>query len=316
MAYSQDGGGKQRHRRRRDTRSPSLSDALDWEPEPYPAHHSLPYRTRSRTAEVDIQMPDSASRRTRPSVSSSSHRGRRASEDLYEIMPSPTTTNSYRARAVPHRRPREPRSYEDDEEVYSLHERRSRPQVRGRARPRSQSESESESSSSSRGEPVMTPSTPSRSARINNSTPDSKHSSGSPSRARHRSVESAASLSTQGEVTEILRHGPDEIEVTIDSRTPSRHRRRRRREEREPIYEEPPPIARHVVPVERIEPRHHHRSRRYSESRSGSRRRPRHHRDHHDDIPKSSSSKRCVIMFMPCSIGILIGEQEPSQEVS
>lgn len=301
MAYSQDGGGKQRHRRRRDTRSPSLSDALDWEPEAYPAHHSLPYRTRSRTAEVDIQMPDSASRRTRQSISSSSHRGRRASEDLYEIMPSPTTTNSYRARAVPHRRPREPRSYEDDEEVYSLHERRPRPQVRGRARPPSRTESESERSNSSRGEPVMTPSTPSRSTRINNLTPDSKRSLGSPSRARHRSAGSESSLSTQGEVTEILRHEPDdEIEVTVDSRTPSRHRRRRRREEREPpIYEELPPIARHVVPVERIEPRHH-RSRRHSESRSGSRRRPRHHRDHHDDIPKSSSSKRCVIVVMPC----------------
>lgn len=297
MAYSQDGGGKHRHRRRRETHSPSPSDAYDWEPEEYLTHHSLPYRTRSRAAEVDIQMPDSASRRTRQSVSSSSHRGRRASPDSHEIMP-PTTTSSYRTRAVPQRMTREPLAYEDDEESPSPRGRRPRPRARGRARSPSRSASDSERSDSSRGKVVMTPRTPSRSTRVKDSTPRSRRSFESPRRIRSRSADSAATLSTQGEVTEILRHRDDEIEVTLDAATPPRRRHRRRYEEREPaIYEEEvSPIARHVIPV-RVEsskevPRQQHRHQRHAESRSSSRRRPRHHHDHHDEVVKSSSSKR------------------------
>ncbi|ETS83283.1 hypothetical protein PFICI_05159 [Pestalotiopsis fici W106-1] len=296
MAYSQDGGGKHRHRRRKETRSPSLSNAFDWEPEEYSTLHSLPYRTRSRTADVDIQMPDSTSRRARQSVSSSSHRGRRASSDSHEIMP-PTTTTSYRARAVPQRRAREPMAYDDDEESPSPRERRSRPRGRDRARSPSRSISGSERSSSSRGERVMTPSTPPRSTRVKNATPDSRRSHKSPSRARSRSSDSESTLSTQGRVKEKLRHESDEIEVILDTKTTPRRRHRKTHAEREPpIYEEElSPIARNAIPIvveSKGAPRHQHRHQRQSDSRSGSRRRHRHHHDHHDEVVKLPSSKR------------------------
>ncbi|KAK6081044.1 IBR domain-containing protein [Seiridium cupressi] len=287
MANLQDGRGKHRHRRREHTRSPSPSHPHDWERTHHPTLDSLPYRTRSRAADVDIQMPDSASRRTKHSASSS-HRGRRASDNLRESMP-PTTTNSRRSRTVTHRRGKEPVVYEDDEESFTSRERPPRPRGR-RIRTRSPSTSASERSSS-RSEMGMTPP---RSAHVNHSTPDSRRSSRSPSSRRGSSVDSASTVSTQNEVKEILRREPARISVIPDAEKPGHRRHHRRHRAVEPaVYEEEPSHrSRHVVSIiseSREAPRRRHTH--HSESRSSSRRRPHHHHDRRE-VAKPSSSKR------------------------
>lgn len=298
MANLQHVGGKQRHRRQRQTRSPSPSDPHDWERIQHPTVDSLPYRTRSRTAHVDgnIQMPESASRRMKHSVSSS-HRSYRASEDLHESMPPPTALN--RSRTVPHTRGKGLLNYEDeddndDEDLPSpSRERRSRPRIRRRARSRSRSLSGSDRSSS-RSETVITPS---RSARVNRSTPNSRRSSRSASSRRSSSADSASTVSTQGEVKEILRRRPADIQVTSDDEGPGHRRHRRRHRDRGSaiLEEEPTRRVRHVVPI-RIESRAapSRPARHQSQSRSSSRRRSHRQHDRREVVSKPSGSKRCV----------------------
>lgn len=283
--------GKHRHRRPRYPRSLSPSDPHGWEQTHHPTLDSLPYRTRPRAADVDIQMPDSASRRAKHSVSSS-HRSRRASDDLRESMPLPTTLN--RSRTVTQRRGRDPLAYEDDEDSSTCRERRPRPRERRRARSRSRSTLGSERSSS-RSDAVMTPP---RSARVNHSTPYSRRSSRSASSRRTPSVDSASTVSTQtqSEVKEILRRAPAEIQVISDDERPGHRRHRRRHREKEPILYEEEPVhrSRHIAPAASGSRDASRRLHRHPQSRSSSRRRHHRHRDHREEVVKPSSSKRCV----------------------
>lgn len=294
MANLQDGGGKQRHRRQM---SPSPADPHDWEQIHNPALDSLPYRTRSRTTHADdnTRMPDTASRRTQHSVSSS-HRSRRASEDLRESMMPPTTLN--RPRAVSHSTGKALLEYEDDDETGNAPSEarghQSRPRLKYRARSRSRSMSDSERSSS-RSEFVMTPT---RSARGNPSTPNSRHSSRYQSNRRSRSIDSTSDVSTQCEVKEILRRHAAEVQVVSDDEQPGqrRHRRRHRKGNSVIPEEEPTSSVRHVVPVVadgRSVPSRRHRHQ--SDSRSDSRRRPHQQHDRQEAIVKPFNPTRYVI---------------------
>ncbi|KAI0132261.1 hypothetical protein BJ170DRAFT_592232 [Xylariales sp. AK1849] len=276
MANPQDVGGKQRHRRRRHPRSPSSSDRNDWKGQQDPVVDSLPYRTRNR----DIQMPDSR----KPKHSSSSPHRRQASENMRtsECIPPPTLT---RPATVTHRSGMDPLTYEDN--VYYGR----RPRMRARARSRSSSTSESSSSSSSRGVTVTTP----RSARVNQSTPDSRRSSRSSSSRRTPSVDSESSVSTEADVKEISRRVRRDDRRVAPATGKTDHRRHHRRHKgKEPVIHEDEVVheSRHVAPVDEGKDVPQRRHRHHSDSRSSSRRRHHHHRDHREQVRPSHSSKR------------------------
>lgn len=271
-------GGKDRPWNRRHSRSPSLSPYDDWEVRGNTIHHSLPYRPRRHEVQrTGDRMPKH-----------SSHRHRRASEDLRPRDPMPRPSRlSARSATVIDRSSRSRRVYDGDDDDDEDNRSRSRSKSRPRLRPRSSSESSSRHSESDVLEPLP------RLARRR------QRALGPKKAPRTSSSSSSADLTPSASSQDgrpRRRVAERQIEVIAESEPePAEHRRLPRRRQKEIVYadaRDDDGVYEDPLPRRARASRSQSRRRygRRSDSRSGSRKA--YHRDHRDEEKHISSSKR------------------------